>query len=393
MIARTQTSWLMRLVLALLLLGVAWGLDHWRRPAEPSAARAVFAAAADKPQADAKALRPVASGSIPIPEGALAAHASYLLPMPANSRAVLTAFWFAGDRESAPNVQIAASQFDRATQQWLPARYVVDRHVMGDALGFGLRRLGNPVAWLDGSGRIHVFVVATGWGGWAAGRILHLVQRGADNQLAAMEFEPVRVLPLSWLWNTSFLVRNNPLPLQDGGMLLPVHFELGIKYPVALRFDAQGEFLGMVRMSQRTHLLQPTLLPQSDTAWLALMRDHSPTGRVTAVQTLDGGQHWQDLPDLTLVNPDAAIAGLSLAPGQLVLAHNSSAHSRELLDLSASNDGLHWSDPLALAHGIEGDEFSYPAVAWADGALWVSYTDHRRSIAWQRFAAPQKGTP
>ena len=70
----------------------------------------------------------------------------------------------------------------------------------------------------------------------------------------------------------------------------------------------------------------------------------------------------------------------------MVLAHNSSAHSRELLDLSRSSDALHWQPQQALAHGASGDEFSYPAMAWADGALWLSYTDHRRSIAWQRFA-------
>jgi predicted neuraminidase len=301
---------------------------------------------------------------------------------------VLTAFWFAGDRESAPNVQIAASQFDRATQQWLPARYVVNRHVMGTQLGFGLRRLGNPVAWLDATGRVHLFVVATGWGGWAAARILHLVQSSAGNALATLEFEPVRVLPLSWLWNTSFLVRNSPLPLADGGMLLPAHFEIGIKFPVALRFDNQGAFLGMVRLSQRKHLLQPTLLAQTPTQWVALMRDTRPDGHITALQTQDGGQHWADLPDLTLVNPDAAVAGLALAPGQLVLAHNSSPHSRELLDLSRSVDALQWSPLHALVHGGQGDEYSYPAMAWADGALWLSYTDHRRSIAWQRFAVP-----
>jgi predicted neuraminidase len=289
-------------------------------------------------------------------------------------------------------VQIAASQFDRATQQWLPARTVVDRHVMGEQLGFGLRRLGNPVAWLDASNRLHLFVVATGWGGWAAARILHLVQSSPGNDLAALELVPVRVLPLSWLWNTSFLVRNAPLPLADGGMLLPAHFEIGIKYAVALRFDKAGEFLGMVRLSQRTHLLQPTLLAQTPSRWVALMRDTRPEGRITAVQTQDGGQHWSDLPDLALVNPDAAVAGLALAPGQWVLAHNSSPDSRELLDLSASTDALHWAPLQALAHGSSGDEYSYPAMTWADGSLWLSYTDHRRSIAWQRFA-PAKATP
>jgi hypothetical protein len=378
-----------RLLAALLLLALALLLDGWQRPAAPSAAQAVFPAAA---QTVAATLQPQAAGKIPMPAGAAAAHASNLLAMPAGGPAALTAFWFAGDRESAPNVQIAASQFDRASQQWLPARYVVDRHVMGEQLGFGLRRLGNPVAWLDASHRLHLFVVATGWGGWAAARILHLVQSSPGNDLATLEFVPVRVLPLSWLWNISFLVRNAPLPLADGGMLLPAHFEIGRKYAVALRFDKGGEFLGMVRLSQRTHVLQPTLLAQTPTHWVALMRDTRPEGRITAVQTQDGGQHWADVPDLELVNPDAAVAGMALAPGQLVLAHNSSPYSRDMLDLSASADALHWAPLQALAHGASGDEYSYPAMAWADGSLWLSYTDHRRSIAWQRLV-PAKATP
>ena len=377
-----------RWVLALLVLALALLLDLGQRPAAPGVALAVFPAVA--PGLVAAALKPQAAGKIPMPADAKAAHASNLLAMPAGHPAALTAFWFAGDRESAPNVQIAASQFDRTSQQWLPARYVVDRHVMGEQLGFGLRRLGNPVSWLDATGRMHLFVVATGWGGWAAGRILHLVQSSADNHLAALEFVPVRVLPLSWLWNTSFLVRNAPLSLADGGMVLPVHFEIGLKYPMALRFDKTGEFLGMVRLSQRTHLLQPTLLAQSASHWVALMRDTRPEGRITAVQTDDGGLHWSDLPDLALVNPDAAVAGMALAPGLAVLAHNSSPYSRDRLDLSAAADALHWSLLQPLAQGVEGDEYSYPAMAWSGDALWVSYTDHRRSIAWQRFA-PRTG--
>jgi predicted neuraminidase len=157
---------------------------------------------------------------------------------------------------------------------------------------------------------------------------------------------------------------------------------------VALRFDKSGEFLGFMRLSQRRHVLQPSFLARTPSNWVALMRDTRPEGHITAVQTQDGGQHWRDLPDLALVNPDAAVAGLALAPGHMVLAHNSSPYSRELLDLSASADALQWTPLQALAHGTSGDEYSYPAMAWADGSLWVSYTDHRRSIAWQRFAVP-----
>ena len=376
-------SRLFRALAALLLLLLVWGLEQARKPPAPAPAQALWPAAPGV--AEAPRFKAVAQGQIPMPQGARAAHASSLLAMPAGHAALLTAFWFAGDRESAPNVQIAASQWDRSSQTWRAARYVVNRQTMGEQLGFGLRRLGNPVAWLDGAGRMHLFVVATGWGGWAAGRVLHLVQSSASNDLAELRFVPERVLPLSWLWNTSFLVRNNPLQLADGGMELPVHFELGIKYPVALRFDAQGHFSGMERISRRNYLLQPTLLMQGPQQWLALMRDERPEGRVGAAQTLDGGRSWQDLPDLALVNPDAAVNGIGLREGRMLLVHNSSPHSRSVLDLSASADGRQWHTVAALAHGDDADEYSYPDLRWVDGDLWVSYTDHRKSIAWQHL--------
>jgi predicted neuraminidase len=307
--------------------------------------------------------------------------------MPPGHPAALTAFWFAGDRESAPNVQIAASQYLRADGKWTPAKYVVNREVLSAQLGFGVRRLGNPVGWMDPAGRMHLFVVATGLGGWAAGRIVHLRQTEATAGLQTMDFLAERVLPLSWLWNTSFLVRTAPLPLADGGMVLPVHFELGLKYPVALRFSAQGAFLGMVRISSRPYMLQPTLLMQGPGDWLALTRDYRPNGKIGVSRTRDGGLHWTDLPDLAQDNPDASIAGIGLAPGHMVLSHNPTTHGRASLDLSGSQDGLLWNQLHAIERGAPAEEYSYPAMAWGDGALWVSYTDHRRSIAWQRYVA------
>ena len=353
---------------------------------------------------DATALRRVAQGDIPMPDGAKAAHASSLLVMPPGDAAALTVFWFSGERESGPLVQIAASQWSRQMQAWTPPRTVANRQVIGDQLGYGLRRFGNPVAWHDAQGRIHLFVVATGWGGWAASRILHLRQSGSGRDIASRTFEPLGVLPLSWLFNTSYLVRNAPLQLADGGMVLPVHFELGLKYPAMLRFDAQGNYQGIVRMSRRTHLLQPTLLATTAQHWVALMRDERVPGKVGAAITLDGGQHWGDLPDTALDNPDASVGGMALRSGQLLLAHNSSVGTRARLDLSVSRDGLNWSLLDTLAQGRPDDEFSYPSMAWVDGSLWISYTVDRQRLAWQRYAsAPvlvgatasgaKKGTP
>jgi predicted neuraminidase len=333
-----------------------------------------------------------AQGSIPMPANTPAAHASSLLAMPAASPAQMLAFWFAGERESAPNVQIAFSWFDRAAQAWMPARFVLNRFALGAQLGFGIRRLGNPVAWRDADGRIHLFVVATGLGGWAAGRIAHVQQVGDAAGLSAQKpqdyvFEPVRVLPLSWLWNISYLVRTAPMPLADGGMLLPVYFEIGIKYPAALRFGPRGEFVGLTRLSVRGDTLQPTVVPLSADAWLAYMRDHSAAHRVPVAQTQDAGRTWRDAPDLALANPGSSLAALRLPDGRYVMALNSLPDSRRFIDLALSNDALAWETAIAMerADKVE-DEFSYPALAWDGEQLWVSYTDQRRSIRWRRYA-------
>ncbi len=368
-------------MLLLCLTGLAWDLAH-RTPIAPATAIWPAMPIPDRVQP----LQFVSKGQIPMPDNTPSAHASSLLAMPPNHAAAVMAFWFAGSKESAPDIQIAASAFDRVSQQWQKAQFVVNRAELGSALGFAVRRLGNPVAWLDAQQRVHLFVVATGLGGWAASRIVHLRQHSAG---ASLRFEQAGMLPLSWLWNTSHLVRSSPLPLQDGGMVLPIYFELGLKYPVALRFDANGNFLTMVRMSRRTHLLQPTLVLRSEQAWLAFMRDQRPDGKVAVAQTLDAGLHWQDLPDLDLLNPDASVAGLGLSPHQMLLTHNSSAHSRNVLDLSQSLDGVHWTHLQTLAQGSGTDEFSYPATLWADDSLWISYTDLRQRISWQRMRIAQ----
>ncbi|MEI7538467.1 MAG: sialidase family protein [Comamonadaceae bacterium] len=377
-----------RMVWAALILSLLFLLDRLPRAPLADQARAVWPASAALALDPSLTLK--AAGRIPMPPDTPVAHASALLAMPASHPSALLAFWFAGLRESGADVQIAASQFDRATQQWSAARFVVNRHTLAEKLGFGVRRLGNPVAWLDGQGRVHLFVVTTGLGGWAAARIVHLRQSTSGQDFASLSFEVQRVLPLSWLWNKSFLVRTAPLSLKDGGMVLPVHFEMGIKYPVALRFDASGAFLGMARISRRNHLLQPTLLMTEESRWLALMRDQSVEGKVAVAQTLDGGQNWTDLPDLALHNPNSSVAGLALAPGRMFLAHNSLLKGRSVLDLSTSADGQNWALAQTLARGAGDDEYSYPALAWTGDSLWTSYTDQRQAIAWQRFsfAAP-----
>ncbi len=319
-----------------------------------------------------------------MPADTPAAHASHLVPLSAKHSSSLAAAWFAGERESAPDVRIAFSHFDREQQQWSPARFIASREAIGTDLGYGIRRLGNPVLWLDAEDRIHMFVVGTGLGGWAAARIIHLTQTGDPHALDAPSFVAKQALPLSWLWNTSHLVRNSPLPLADGSMALPAYFELGAKYPVVAHLSTTGEFTGLTRISRRRNLLQPALVPVNDLHWRAYMRAAGGAQRIAVAETRDGGRHWSDLPDLPLSNPNAAVAALQLGR-QTILAFNPEPGSRSVLALAAADNDGPWTTVHELARGKPTEEFSYPSLAWADNSLWVSYTDRRAQIAWQRF--------
>jgi predicted neuraminidase len=320
----------------------------------------------------------------------------------ASQKSVL-AFWFAGERESAPDVQIAMSMWDSTTQQWDAPQWVLSRESVRQALGVQVRRLGNPVAWADAQGRVHVFVVATGLGGWAASRVVHLIERpvvssaASNDSSAPLTFDIERILPLMPsvpMFNTSVLVRALPVPLQDGGALLPVYFEIGRKYPIALRLDPQGQMQGWVRMSERQDVLQPSVVALSETQWLALMRDSGAHGHVALSVSEDAGAHWQDLPDDTLGNPDSSVAVLRVGQ-DIWLAHNPKAQGRRVLELSRSPitqttiPTLSWQTQT-LAQGVAGQEFSYPSMMLREvkgqaPEVWMSYTHLRSAIAYQRW--------
>jgi predicted neuraminidase len=114
------------------------------------------------------------------------------------------------------------------------------------------------------------------------------------------------------------------------------------------------------------------------------MRDTRPNGKIRVAQTKDAGRTWTDGPDLSLDNPDAGISALSVG-AQHLLVFNPSTSSRQSLHLARSAEGAQWTTELVLEDGVPSQEFSYPAMAWADQSLWVSYTDQRKRIAWQRL--------
>lgn len=389
----TRLGLALLLALALCDVGLRWNSSG--KQESPFAVMPEVQDQAAKPCTDYRVVR---EGLIPMPEGVPAAHASSLVAIPQthplHAQKALSAFWFAGTRESGADVQIASSTYDRVRQAWDAPQWVVNRHTVGKDLGIQIRRIGNPVAWADAKGRLHLFVVATGLGGWAASRVVHLTEQ------APMQFKVVRTLPLTALvpaFNTSTLVRTVPLPLLDGGAVLPLYFEIGIKYGVAVRLNADGEMQSITRLTQRRDVLQPTLVAHSPTHWSAFMRDYSPTERVAHAETWDAGAHWQDVGNLSLSNPGASVAALRLSSGDLMLAHNPAGRGREVLLLSTSaNQPVAWTT-RTLIDGVKADEYSYPTlieVPTTDKAdashrsapdVWLSYTHLRKAIAFKQL--------
>ncbi len=347
----------------------------------------------------AMGLREVARYDIPMPANTPAAHASFLLADKRAGQDRLRAFWFAGSRESGPDVQIVASEF--LNGKWTPPSVVVNRHHVFAELGVGswIRRLGNPVAWIDAEGRTHLYVVATGLGGWAASRILHLVQakQGMASQPA---FVPQGFLQLSPFFNLSHLVRGVPVPMADGGVLLPVYFELGIKYPVALRLDARGELVqsrdAVVRMAGNLKSLQPSVVVASSANATAYLRDNSDQKMLRFVQTTNGGKSWHEVPSSQgavgeagadfVINPDSSVLAIQVA-GQTLLIHNPQTSGRHRLVIEGSSDGLRSFKRLATLEyeppqleGVEFNEYSYPSAVVVGDKLHVSYTYQKNFI-------------
>ncbi len=314
------------------------------------------------------------SSLIPAAANAPSAHASTLAVLPNGELLVV---WWAGARESAPDVAIYAATWHDG--RWSPARRVLTREQLGEQLGFGVRRLGNPAVWVAGDGRIHLYVVATGLGGWAASRIVQMV----SNDQAA-QFSVVRVLPLSPLLNTSVLVRTPPIELTHGGWLLPAYFELGNKYPLVVAFSADGTPAWTRRIGRSTTSLQPTLVPVSATELHALMRDNGAQRRVQQAISVDMGRTWRDLPAAELINHDNSMVALRLTDGGYVLVHNDTlappATPRQWLRLSTSSDAMHWTAAPDVRRGAPGEEFSYPSAVQIGRQLHLTYTAQRAAI-------------
>jgi alpha-L-rhamnosidase len=105
------------------------------------------------------------------------------------------------------------------------------------------------------------------------------------------------------------------------------------------------------------------------------------------IRSSDAGEHWTAPEKTALPNPNAAVGGVLLAGGPLLLAFNNAEQNREDLSLALSGDfGATWR----VARRLEGEglgprapvsEYSYPWVMQdRAGNVHVLYTWGRARI-------------
>ena len=257
----------------------------------------------------------------------------------------IRAFWFAGSREGAQDVEIRSAVFDPEKNQWSAEHSVANRADTQQALRRYVKKLGNPVALRATDGTLWLFYVTVSLGGWAGSSITAITSNDDGNTWSS-----ARRLITSPFINVSTLVKGEPFSYADGTIGLPVYHELIGKFGELLRIGKDGEVLDKQRLSSGRFSLQPVVLIKNPQQALVLMRySGEKPGRVIATSTDDAGQHWSAPVKTNLANPNAAIAGVALPDGRIVMALNNTEEGRDTLSLLLSSDGgAHWKSLYQL---------------------------------------------
>jgi predicted neuraminidase len=247
----------------------------------------------------------------------------------------IRAFWYAGSREGAPDVEIRTSVFDPGRGIWGEERVVADASTTRRSLARYVRKLGNPTAIRTPDGALWLFYVTVSMGGWSGSSITAITSHDEGET-----WSPAQRLVTSPVFNLSTLVKTAPFLYADGTIGLPAYQELTGSFGELLRLDRSGAVVDRRRLSG-AGALQPLILLRSSTEALALLRNSVPERlrRVVATHTTNAGGDWTAPIRLSLSNPDSPLSGVVLPDGRILVVLNDIDVGRDVLSLAVSEDG------------------------------------------------------
>lgn len=302
-------------------------------------------------------------------------HGSSIVELPDGTIAVS---WFHGEFEKSLDSRIVWSRLAPGATEWTAPEVLFDDPQRSE---------GNSAWWVREDGVVFVFFVSIEGNGWAQARMRFIRSDDGGKTFGA---------PVTMYDGDCWMLRNKPVRLTGGDVLLPAYYEcLGV--PVFLRssddFDTwsleqrwgEGSWL-LDHVSQ----IQPALAVGGDGKVIALTRDGSQHRRVGRMTADPLARSWSVTQPTLLPNAGTGVDQVRLLDGHTVVVFNNSPDARFPLAAALSLDD---TESFSAARHLDdvcdplGCSYSYPSVVQStkDGTIWVSYTYDRRTIGWAHF--------
>lgn len=310
-------------------------------------------------------------------------HSATVVPL-GNGR--LLGMWYGGSREGHTDVALYQAYYNPDNKQWFAHKKVLDRLDASNNLNRYVKKIGNPVLVKHPQGPVALFYVTVSLGGWATSQI-NMALSFDDGQT----WHESKRLVTSPFLNISTLVKNDAIIYQDGTIGITAYHELIGEFSEIIRVNLNGEVIQKYRMTDGGYTIQPSVIVQSETDAVALIRDSSRhTQKVHFTSTNDAGKTWSPYKALEVDNPNSAVYGFSDHSGDQWMVFNNANrnvdHPRNNMALALSKDGGHtWS----VKHYFENKEqvlsldhkYGYPWLSKDDnGHYHLFYTVDREFI-------------
>ncbi len=257
---------------------------------------------------------------------------------------------------------------------------IMDAATAQRQLGRFVRKVGNPVIYNHGNGKLWLFFVSVSVGGWA-GSAINLME-SADG---GRTWSAARRLVTSPFLNIGTLVKNPAFEYTDGTIGLPVYHEFIGKFGELLRLNREGRIIARTRLSTGRRSLQPNIVPVTPRVALGYLRYAGENGNVLFIATEDAGLTWSEPRELDVPNPNSPVSSLQTDEHTLLVLNNA-PEGRHDLSLGVSRNGEDWR----IVHELESVdvdpashdfEFSYPwFMRSRDGRFHLLYTWNKRFI-------------
>lgn len=304
-------------------------------------------------------------------------HVSSLTPL---GKGRLMAVWYEGSDEGASDVTVNSAIYDEHTLRWATPAVVLTPEQSARELNKYIKKVGNALIYKDTSGRLWLFYVTISSGGWSTSSINYRIS--LDDGLT---WGTSRQIITSPFINISTNIKNKPVELDDGSLLLPAYHEFIDKYSLLIRIMPLDEradriAIDMRKMTHRGSAIQASLLYGGGKTLTAYMRNMD-KGNMLVTESSDMGQTWSKLTKSILPNPNSGADMITRQDGSYLGVLNLSAMDRRNLNIVISTDkGKTWRIIKTIEDSAD-REYSYPFIAQTEtGVYHLSYTFERKTI-------------